>query len=136
MAAGSTHPRSILEVSMPGTPLRILVVFFVGMLAAAANAATFELARIADGTIRRGVKVEGDIVPGDAQRLLDFYKTYGVMASPIYLRSKGGNVEEAMRMGVIIRRLRLETRVPVWDTLACRRSTASRSITRRTRSAP
>ncbi len=101
---------------MPGTPLRILAVFFVGMLAAAANAATFELARIADGTIRRGVKVEGDIVPGDAQRLLDFYKTYGVMASPIYLRSKGGNVEEAMRMGVIIRRLRLETRVPVWDT--------------------
>jgi tetratricopeptide (TPR) repeat protein len=62
------------------------------------------------------VKVEGDIVPGDAKKLLDFYKTYGVMTSPVHLRSKGGNVEEAMKMGAIIRRLRLETEVPVWDT--------------------
>ena len=87
----------------------------VGMWAVAGNAATFELARRADGNIVRGVKVEGDIVPGDARKLLDFYKTYGVMISPVRLRSKGGSVEEAMKMGAIIRRLRLETEVPVWD---------------------
>ena len=38
------------------------------------------------------------------------------MISPVYLRSKGGDVTEAMKMGAIIRRLRLETSVPVWDT--------------------
>jgi TPR repeat protein len=88
----------------------------VGMWAVAGSAATFELARRADGNIVPGVKVEGDIVPGDARKLLDFYKTYGVMISPVHLRSKGGSVEEAMKMGAIIRRLRLETEVPVWDT--------------------
>jgi hypothetical protein len=91
---------------------------FVGMLAVTGNAATFELARRADGIIIPGVKVEGDIIPGDARKLLDFYKTYGVMISPVHLRSRGGSVEEAMKMGAIIRRLRLETDVPVWDTAA------------------
>jgi len=33
--------------------------------------------RRADGNIVQGAKVEGDIVPGDARKLLDFYKTYG-----------------------------------------------------------
>jgi hypothetical protein len=76
------------------------------------TASTFELARRTDGTIIRGIKLEGEIVPGDAQKLLEFYDAYGFMVSPIFLRSKGGNVEEAMKMGTIIRRLRLETRIP------------------------
>jgi tetratricopeptide (TPR) repeat protein len=90
-------------------------VLIVGMWPEIGEAATFELARRADGTIVPGVKIEGDIVPGDAQRLLDFYRTYGTMTSPVHLRSQGGNVEEAMHMGAIIRRLRLETEVPLWD---------------------
>jgi hypothetical protein len=98
-------------------PLQTLVgVLVVGVWSTACNAATFELAKRGDGIIVQGVKVEGDIVPGDAEKLLDFYKTYGVMTSPVHLRSKGGNVEEAMEMGAIIRRLRLETEVPVWGT--------------------
>jgi hypothetical protein len=84
--------------------------------AAAGNAATFELARRQDGIVLEGIKVEGEIVPGDAQKLLGFYGKYGDMISPVYLRSKGGDVAEAMKMGRIIRRLRLETSVPVWDT--------------------
>ena len=99
------------------TPLRALLAgLVVGVWAVAGNAATFELAKRADGIIVEGVKVEGEIVPGDAQKLLDFYGKYGDMISPVYLRSKGGDVAEAMRMGTIIRRLRLETSVPVWDT--------------------
>jgi hypothetical protein len=102
---------------MSPLPLRVLVgMVVVGMWSAAGNAATFELARRADGIIVQGMKIEGDIVPGDANKLLDFYKTYGVMTSPVHLRSKGGNVEEAMKMGAIIRRLRLKTEVPVWFT--------------------
>ena len=88
----------------------------VGMWSFAGNAATFKLARRADGIVVAGVKVEGNIVPGDAQKLLDFYRKYGELISPVYLRSNGGNVAEAMTMGAIIRRLRLETSVPVWDT--------------------
>jgi hypothetical protein len=82
---------------------------------AACTAATFELARRTDGTIIQGVKLEGNIVPGDSQKLLEIYNTYGEFVSPIYLRSKGGNIDEAMKMGAIIRRLRLETDVPVWN---------------------
>ena len=99
------------------TFFRILLAgLVVGAWAAAGNAATFELAKRPDGIIVQGIKVEGEIGPGDAQKLLDFYGKYGDMISPVYLRSKGGDVAEAMKMGEIIRRLRLETSVPVWDT--------------------
>ena len=85
--------------------------------ACGANAATFDLARrSSDGAIVPGLRIEGEIAPGDAQRLLDYYAKYGKEISPVYPRSRGGDVEEAMRMGTIIRRLRLETSVPVWDT--------------------
>jgi hypothetical protein len=85
------------------TPLRILLVgFVVGVWTVAANAATFKLARrIEDGLVISGIKVEGEIVPGDAQTLLDFYGKYASQISPVYLRSKGGDVAEAMKMGVI-----------------------------------
>jgi len=85
--------------------------------ACSADAATFDLdRRPGDGAIVPGLRIEGEIVPGDAQRLLDSYAKYGKEISPVYPRSRGGDVEEAMRMGTIIRRLRLETSVPVWDT--------------------
>ncbi len=48
-----------------------------GMWAVVGNATTFELARRADGIVVEGIKVEGEIVPGDAQKLLDFYGKYG-----------------------------------------------------------
>jgi len=106
---------------MPYAHVRILAVYLMALAtgscgwSAACTAATFELARRTDGAIIQGVKLEGDIVPGDSQKLLEFYNTYGDWVSPIYLRSKGGNVDEAMKMGVVIRRLRLETDVPLWD---------------------
>jgi uncharacterized protein len=78
-----------------------------------ATGATIGLASRADGTPVVGVKVEGDITPGDALKLLAIYEQYGPNAvSPVYLRSKGGDVEEAVRMGRLIRALRLETRAP------------------------
>lgn len=94
-----------------GIYLMALAAGMCGSLAVC-TASTFELARRTDGTIIRGVKLEGEIVPGDVQKLLEFYNAYGFMVSPIFLRSKGGNVEEAMKMGIIIRRLRLKTRIP------------------------
>jgi hypothetical protein len=106
---------------MMAAHVRILAVYLLALAAgscgwsAACTAATFELARRTDGTIIQGVKLEGDIVPGDSEKLLEFYNTYAEWISPIYLRSKGGNVDEAMKIGAIIRRLRLETNAPVWD---------------------
>ena len=105
------------EVMLQRAIFRMLVTgLIIAAWAAAGNAATFELARRQDGIVVQGIKVEGEIVPGDAQKLLEFYRKYGNMISPVYLRSKGGDVAEAMKMGTIIRRLRLETSVPVWDT--------------------
>src|SRR2546426_11255886 len=94
---------------------RVLVALVAtGIWAGWGTAATIELARKADGTSTVGVKVEGDIVPGDALKLLEFYKYYShEAASTVYLRSKGGDVEEAIKMGRLIRRLRLKTEVPL-----------------------
>jgi TPR repeat protein len=103
------------RVSNTSFAVAVITALVVGA-ASAADAATLDFARKADGTIVSGVRIEGEIVPGDAQRLLDFYAKYGIAISPVYLRSKGGDVEEAMRIGTIIRRLRLGTEVPVWDT--------------------
>ncbi len=117
---GSTQPERRASEGfevMQRALFRMLVAgLVIGGWVASGNAATFELVKRADGIVVEGVKVEGEIVPGDAQKLLDFYGKYGDMISPVYLRSKGGDVAEAMRMGTIIRRLHLETSVPVWDT--------------------
>jgi hypothetical protein len=57
-----------------------------------------------------GFKIEGEIQPGDARKVLTLYEYYGpAVASNVYLWSPGGDVEEAMKIGRIIRRLRLET---------------------------
>jgi hypothetical protein len=92
----------------------LLALLVLGIWHGSVSAASVELARKADGTRILGVKVEGDIVPGDAMKLLAIYEYYGyVDASPVYLRSKGGDVREAIKMGMLIRALRLETEVPL-----------------------
>jgi hypothetical protein len=92
----------------------LLALMVLGIWHGPVSAASIELARKADGTRALGVKVEGDIVPGDAMKLLAIYEYYGyVSASPVYLRSKGGDVGEAIKMGMVIRALRLETEVPL-----------------------
>ncbi len=64
-----------------------------------------------------GILVEGDIQPGDALRLQNAVLQFDTVHEPqvarfIYLRSRGGDVGEAIKMGTFIRRLRLETEVP------------------------
>jgi hypothetical protein len=91
----------------------LMVVFIFGLTAGVGSAATIELARGRDGKALVGLKVEGEIVPGDAIKLLGMYQYYGNgAASTIFLLSKGGDVEEAMTMGRLIRTLRLETVAP------------------------
>jgi hypothetical protein len=92
-----------------------MIAIVVGLWSGSGIAATIELTREPDGTFI-GVKVEGDIVSGDAVKLLKIYEYYGyAAASTVYLRSRGGNVEEAMKMGQLVRRLRLTTYAPNID---------------------
>jgi len=73
--------------------------------------ATIELA--GRGEVASGIKIEGEIEGGDALKLLRLYEYFGPhITSTVYLRSRGGNVEEAMKIGYLIRRFRLETSVP------------------------
>jgi hypothetical protein len=86
--------------------------------AAKANAANISEAHDnQNGKLLFGILVEGDIEPGDAIRLENAVLQFDVIYSPhvarfVYLRSRGGDAEEAMKMGTVIRRLRLETEVP------------------------
>ncbi len=78
--------------------------------------ATFELAKARNGNYVQGSKMEGEIVAGDYERFMALYKEYGSGISPLYLYSKGGNVDESLKLGTQIRKLRLETRAAWWDT--------------------
>jgi len=63
-----------------------------------------------------GIKIEGEIVPDDALKLLRTYEYFGQFAGAgIFLFSRGGNIEEAMKIGRLIRRLRLSTYAPARD---------------------
>lgn len=99
------------------SPSKWLAVLAAILWPATTPAATFEPARTADGTPLPGVKLEGPIAAGDVAKLLQFYKIRGPAASAtIYLRSQGGDVEEAIKLGIIVRRLGLKTNAATWDT--------------------
>ena len=60
-----------------------------------------------------GIKIEGDIEPGDAVKLLRVYEYFGQFrGGRIFLFSRGGDMEEAIKLGGLIRRLRLTTYAP------------------------
>jgi hypothetical protein len=61
-----------------------------------------------------GLKIEGEIVKGDADKLLELLRLSGPRFGRIFLNSKGGDVEEAMKIGRIFRRLRLPAEVPTY----------------------
>ena len=104
--------------------------------------ASFELAWTPDSNSTFGaIKIEGEIRPGDADRFYKAYFDYnvvhqflhgGVISAPlpstkflftpdmapslievVYLASKGGDVDEAIKIGRIIRSLRLSTYAPI-----------------------
>ena len=99
--------------------LRLLIgVLLVGLGPVSLSAATIKTARDAQThEVLLGVTVEGEIERGDTVKLLDELMTFDVthdreVARLVFLRSKGGDVEEAMKMGTLIRRLRLVTQAP------------------------
>jgi len=76
-------------------------------------AATIQSAfNLSGGVELNGIKIEGEIQPGDAQKFYVELKKDNFEKTTIFLRSLGGDVEEAIKIGQIIRRLRLTTEVP------------------------
>ena len=69
-----------------------------------------------DLKVYRGVLIlEGKIVSGDYERLRNFLGTksnFDKISGGVFLASQGGNVVEAMKMGRLIRTLRLSTDAP------------------------
>ncbi len=86
--------------------LSICAGFLLGL--ASANAA--EIRIDSSSTIFTGAVLEGKIEPGDFQKFRDFVLNNSVVQ--IYLASPGGNLGEAMKIGILIRLLKLSTVVP------------------------
>ncbi len=80
-----------------------------------ASSATIEILPAIEGVVSP-IKIEGKIEQGDAVRFLNTYRNaFNSSGNPrsVILLSKGGNVDEAIRIGRLIRKLRLETIVPM-----------------------
>ena len=90
-----------------------IVIVALGLALNPTCSATIELVgRAVDGHTL-GVKIEGEIQPGDAEKLLKIYEYFGpAAASKVFLWSPGGNVEEAMKIGNLMRQLRLSSIAP------------------------
>ena len=60
-----------------------------------------------------GIKIEREIVPGDAIKLIKTHEYFDQFTGVgIFLFSWGGDIEEAMKIGRLIRRLPLTTFAP------------------------
>ncbi len=70
-----------------------------------------DAAEIKAGTYSGLVVMKGNIEKGDYEKLRRFI-TEGDGTSSLYLASPGGNVAEAIKIGRLVRALRLETQIP------------------------
>ena len=104
------------EVQMADWPMLsrlLMVIAAIGFVFESACGATIELTGYSVGRKTLGVKIEGEIEPGDALKLLTLYEYFGHFTTEnVFLWSRGGDVEEAMLVGRLIRRLRLDTIAP------------------------
>jgi hypothetical protein len=107
-------------VGMFGTSIRLIV----SIAACVTNAASLHAADISRGLGLGEVVLEGTIEPGDFDKLQSLIEENGVRT--IYLASPGGNVEEAMKIGRLVRTSKLQTTVPINATSDIRQKLISR----------
>ena len=75
------------------------------------TALPLDAAEIKTGTYSGLVVMKGNIETGDYEKLRRFFKEQDVTKS-LYIASSGGNVAEAIKIGRLIRDLRMETQIP------------------------
>jgi hypothetical protein len=97
-----------------GSGLMAMSSYFCRVIAAiaacAVGAAMADAAEIKADRTREGVILEGKIEAGDFDKLRNFYFREG--AINIFLASPGGDLAEAMKIGRLVRELKLTTAVP------------------------
>lgn len=109
----------IESIRITAKPWKFMAIILAGsIISRTAGAAVIAQAHDFNGEPLAGITIEGDIEPGDATKLQNAVAEYDIIHEPnaadrIYLRSKGGDVAEAMKMGTYIRRMRLVTEVPI-----------------------
>ena len=97
----------------------------LGVLALSLTVGVKPSCALEDFRVYRGVLVlEGKIVPGDAAKLRNFLAdkaTFEKITGGVFLASPGGNLAEAVKLGLLIRALRLSTDAPSGPPLGGRK---------------
>jgi hypothetical protein len=115
------HTTMLGRIGVPQIFCKCVVVIIAITAFIVSNAATNTAARAADIRISKSpicnIIIEGDIVPGDYEKLENLINEHWPSywssgPSEICLASPGGNVSESMKIGRLIRKLRLDTKVP------------------------
>ena len=104
------------ETAVHGLIVRLLAATWLGVLAAPASSTEIRIAT-PEETLRLGAEVilEGKIEKGAYDkllRLIDEHCNKNDCIDSIFLASPGGDLVEAMKIGRLVRKLRLETHVP------------------------
>tara|TARA_R110000787_G_scaffold45766_2_gene111615 strand:- start:6024 stop:7322 length:1299 start_codon:yes stop_codon:yes gene_type:complete len=95
--------------------LWLLVLSFICSLFAYAEAATITRGPKDNNDEKiLGVLIEGEIAKGDYDKLYNLLKEEGPSWSKIYIASPGGDVAEAIKIGILVRKLLLPVEVPKW----------------------
>tara|TARA_R110002050_G_scaffold1244_4_gene8592 strand:+ start:26367 stop:27299 length:933 start_codon:yes stop_codon:yes gene_type:complete len=91
----------------------LIIMLGLGSINSNAYAASIELAKSNRGTSLSGITIEGRIEKGDYRKFLALtLSTKGV--SYIFLASPGGNFLEALKIGNLIRKLKLQVWAPMF----------------------
>lgn len=91
--------------------LRLIIGILTCTVINQALAAEVWLAKVNGNTV--GIVIEGEIASGDFARVRDAIRAAGPGVGTVYLRSQGGDVLESIKIGELLRRLRLETDAPL-----------------------
>jgi len=84
----------------------------------AAKEKRVRIAMSEDGRVQ-GTIIEGEIREGDYNVFVETVKSLGANYRTVFLRSPGGSAVEAMKIGRLIRKLKMETNVPWRGRLGC-----------------
>lgn len=95
--------------------MRILIASILLFNVLCASAAEMEIvkAQSMKGDVYR---IEGEILPGDYDKLWRLFMSVGPELTRVTLDSKGGDANEAMKIGRLLRRLRMHTFAPMHFT--------------------
>jgi hypothetical protein len=110
-AVGALTRRYPRTIGLRGPTGRYCCRLAAAIAACVASISPLGAADIKDGFALGEVVLEGTIASGDYDKLLSFVDANE--ARSIYLASPGGSVTEAIKIGRLVRALRLETLIPV-----------------------